>query len=211
MSLISKKQIFKILQDKIPTNIEKSDNEFAILLPIINVEQSLHILFEVRAKNIIRQPSEVCFPGGRIEPSDKSAKYASIRETCEELGINSTQINDVFPIGYIESGITIHAFAGFIDTNKLNINTEEVETIFTIPLQELQHLLPVIHQVELIPNVKDDFPYHLIPNGRDYKWQSRHMDEYFYQYENKVIWGLTARILYHFLEMINLEELECMN
>lgn len=29
------------------------------------------------------------------------------------------------------------------------------------------------------------------------------MEEYFYVYENRTIWGLTARILAHFIEIIS--------
>ena len=45
-------------------------------------------------------------------------------------------------------------------------------------------------------------PFDLIIGGENYNWQVRHMEEYFYQYEGRVIWGLTARILSHFLELV---------
>lgn len=197
-----KNQIIESLQNRIPTLIDPPTNQFAILLPIIEKNGELHILFEVRSKNLHRQPSEVCFPGGRIEESDKSPEKTAMRETCEELGICSSDIEHVFPIDYIQSGITIHVYAGFLNTTNFKLNNAEVESLFTVPLQFFQAISPNIHRVELKPHVDDTFPYHLIPLGKDYKWQSRYLDEYFYQYEDKVIWGLTARILHHFLELI---------
>jgi peroxisomal coenzyme A diphosphatase NUDT7 len=52
--------------------------------------------------------------------------------------------------------------------------------------------------------VKPDknFPLELIVGGEDYNWRTSKIDEYFYQYEDKVIWGLTAKILSHFIELI---------
>lgn len=202
MNSITKKQIIDSLQNKTTSIIDQPTNQFAVLLPIVEINNELHILFEVRAKNMNRQPNEVCFPGGRIEKTDLSAEYTAVRETCEELGIRTNNVQYIFPIDSIQSGITIYAFAGFLDSLAFNLNEEEVESIFTVPLQFLQHSVPEIHRVELVPQVSSDFPYHLIPMGKDYKWQSRHIDEYFYQYEDKVIWGLTARILHHFLENI---------
>jgi len=36
-------------------------------------------------------------------------------------------------------------------------------------------------------------------NGEKYRWGSRSIEEWFYDYENYTIWGLTARILKHFV------------
>lgn len=197
-----KDQIINSLSNKIPTMIDQPKNQFAVLIPIITVNNEHHILFEVRSKNMNRQPGEVCFPGGKIEQTDSSAQFTAVRETCEELGVNPTDITDLFATDYINSGITIYAFVGFLNNTNFNLNIDEVETTFSIPLQYLLNTSPSIHRVELIPHVQNDFPYHLIPFGENYKWQSRYIDEYFYQYNDKVVWGLTARILNHFLEII---------
>lgn len=197
-----KKQIIKSLSNRTPTIIDQPKNQFAVLLPIVSIDNKPHILFEVRSKNMKRQPGEVCFPGGRIEQTDPTAEFTALRETCEELGVHPSDITDVYSIDFIISGITIYAFAGFLNNTNFKLNTDEVESTFSIPLHFLMNLPPSIHRVELIPNVDKEFPYHLIPSGENYKWQSRYIDEYFYQYDDKVIWGLTARILYHFLEII---------
>ncbi|GAE44688.1 hypothetical nudix hydrolase YeaB [Mesobacillus boroniphilus JCM 21738] len=39
--------------------------KFAVLLPLVEVNGDVHILFEVRSLKMRRQPGEVCFPGGR--------------------------------------------------------------------------------------------------------------------------------------------------
>ena len=50
-----------------------------------------------------------------------------------------------------------------------------------------------------------DFPYDKIVNGDKYQWRARTIEEWFYDYEKYTIWGLTARILKHFIEMIKLK------
>ena len=62
--------------------------KYAVLLPLIEVENETHILFEVRSLSLRRQPGEICFPGGKIDPEDSDQRKCAIRETTEELGIN---------------------------------------------------------------------------------------------------------------------------
>ena len=52
---------------------------------------------------------------------------------------------------------------------------------------------------------EEDFPFDLIAGGVNYSWQKKQMDEFFYLYENRVIWGLTAKILAHFIAVLREE------
>ena len=64
--------------------------EYAILIPWVATGEGDALLLEVRSQ-LVRQPGEVCFPGGRAEPGE-SAVEAAVRETCEELGISPDTI-----------------------------------------------------------------------------------------------------------------------
>ena len=77
------------LQEYIPSIIGVKQS-YAVLLPLIEVNGELHILYEVRASHI-SQPGDVAFPGGKIEPGETSAE-AALRETEEELGIPANNI-----------------------------------------------------------------------------------------------------------------------
>lgn len=44
-----------------------ASGQYAVLVPLVEREGKLHILYEVRSQDMRRQPGEVCFPGGRIE------------------------------------------------------------------------------------------------------------------------------------------------
>ncbi|MCP8970792.1 NUDIX hydrolase [Ectobacillus ponti] len=178
---------------------------FAILLPLVEREGEVHILFEVRARRMRRQPGEICFPGGKVDRSDPDERYTAIRETTEELGITAGCVTHVLPLDYLvsASGTIIYPFVGQVQAEGMTPNPGEVEEVFTVPLSHFQQTQPDVHLLHLKPVPEPGFPFHLIPGGENYNWQTRSMEEYFYHYEDKVIWGLTARILQHFLEIIH--------
>jgi peroxisomal coenzyme A diphosphatase NUDT7 len=180
--------------------------KFSILLPLIEIEGETHVLFEVRSLTMRRQPGEICFPGGKVDRDDQSEKSAAIRETCEELGINRASIGDLIPLDYIVSpfGTIIYPFVAVIDpTVNFKPNPTEVEEIFTTPLSKLIEKEPDLFNVAYKVEPSTDFPFQDIPGGENYNWQARDMKEHFYYFEDRVIWGLTARILQHFIELVS--------
>lgn len=180
-------------------------SKYAVLLPIIKKDNRLHLLFEVRSYQLRRQPGEICFPGGRMDPQDQNEKATAIRETTEELGIRIEDIQNVYPIDYLVNpfGTIVYPFVGFLrDSAELAPNPAEVAEVFAVPLTYLQETRPDIHDIHFKIEPEDDFPFDKIIGGEKYNWQMRKMEEHFYYYEDKVIWGLTARILSHFLQII---------
>ncbi|QHS23704.1 CoA pyrophosphatase [Virgibacillus sp. MSP4-1] len=177
----------------------------SVLLPLIRKDDDIYILFEVRSHQLKRQPGEICFPGGRIDQTDDSEQAAAIRETTEELGIGESEIKDVYPLDYMVSpfGMIVYAHAGWIDSlDNLNPNPEEVEEIFMVPLTFFMENEPDVYHVDVKVKPEAGFPFELITGGKNYKWRTSKIDEYFYVYDQKVIWGLTAKILSHFIELI---------
>jgi len=67
-----------------------ASGRYAVLVPLVEREGKLRLLYEVRAQGMKRQPGEVCFPGGRMEPGEDPIACA-LRETQEELGIPASQ------------------------------------------------------------------------------------------------------------------------
>ena len=47
-----------------------SRRTYAVLVPLVERDGALHLLYEVRARMLRRQPGEVCFPGGRMEAGE---------------------------------------------------------------------------------------------------------------------------------------------
>ncbi len=199
--------IWNELKNRTPTILgsEKFVN-FSVLLPIVETEKGLHILFEVRSKKMRRQPGEICFPGGKVDPHDRTEKDAAIRETTEELGIPSEAISDIYPLDYIVSpfGTIIYPFVGKISTHyPIKENPNEVAETFLVPLRYFKENKPEVFYIKSTLEPEERFPFHHIPGGENYNWQTREMKEYFFYFEDKVIWGLTARVLMHFLELVD--------
>lgn len=201
-------EILQLFKDRTPKVLgSETFSEYAILLPLIEVNGQTHVLFEVRSLNMRRQPGEICFPGGRIDRSDSDEKAAAIRETSEELGIQTDTITDVYPLDYIVSpfGTIIYPYVGKINVSikELKPNQAEVEEIFTTPLTYLQEREPDLYNIKFKMEPEESFPFKQIPGGENYNWQARNMKEHFYYYEDKVIWGLTARVLHHFVKLLS--------
>jgi len=184
---------------------EEYFKKYAVLLPLIELEEETHILFEVRSMNLRTQPGDICFPGGKVDQGDKNTAYTAIRETSEELRISDTDVYDVFPLDYMVSdfGRIIYPYIGRLkDIKKVTPNKDEVAEIFTVPLSFFLNTKPKKYKVnyEILP--EDNFPYDLIMGGENYDWRTHQLEELFYEYNGKVIWGLTAKILTHFVSLI---------
>lgn len=199
-------QILSTIKNYNPTILGKNFRTYSILIPLIMKNDKIHVLFEVRSMKLRRQPGEICFPGGRVEKSDASPKEAAIRETSEELGIKKEEVNHVYPIDYFVHSMEeriIYPFVGMINPEKIEPNPNEVKEIFTVPLDFLKEQEPEKHPLQFQIAENPNFPFHLIPGGKNYPFQTHAITEYFYFYEDYVIWGLTAKILHHFLSIID--------
>ena len=196
---------------KISQSLKKTKNQFhtinkaAVLIPIITIENQLHLLFQVRSKKLKWQPGDICFPGGRVEATDDNPEYTAKRETFEELGITIDQITILgqLPKFIASLGMMIYPFVAKIESlDNLLLNQDEVESIFTVPLEWFINHQP--KQATMLVGFKpdDNFPFELVPN-RTANWQQKSQhDVYFYKYENFVIWGLTAQIINSFIRTI---------
>ena len=72
--------------------------EYAILVPLVERDGELFLLFETRARTLVgHQPNEVCFPGGRVEPGE-TPRETALRETMEELLLPEDQIRVIAPL-----------------------------------------------------------------------------------------------------------------
>ncbi len=79
---------FAKFKNRQPGILDQENNfRSAVLLPLVNYENNVCLLFEKRASDLHKQPGEICFPGGSIEKTDQDEAAAAIRETCEELGL----------------------------------------------------------------------------------------------------------------------------
>ena len=176
----------------------------AILIPLVQVDGEWHILFEVRSFTLRKQPGDISFPGGKIDSTDSTPLDAALRETYEELGIDVESINIVGQLSpYIASpSFVVYPFVATLDLHQIHFSKDEVEEVFTVPVKWLLNYEPYMHLVSVQPVPSTDFPFEKIANGTQYQWGTRSLEEWFFAYGKSKIWGLTAKILKHFIEII---------
>lgn len=176
---------------------------FSVLLPLIQHKGEWHVLYEVRSQNI-SQPGETAFPGGAVEEGE-TFEETSIRETMEELNIKKENIRVLGEIDYIVSDFAIiHCFVGEIKNiqlEQIQFN-EEVEELFVIPLDYLLENKPHYYSSESEWKHPENFPYHLLPNGKKHRLRPGKHSIPFYNLEKHSLWGFTANMTDCFINII---------
>ena len=89
----------RLLAGRKPDLMDKR-GEFSVLVPLVEGDEGLSLLYEVRAKTMHSQPGEICFPGGRAE-GDETPEECALRETWEELGIPRTAVEVVAELDWL--------------------------------------------------------------------------------------------------------------
>ena len=177
----------------------------AVLVPLVRREGRLGVLFEVRSTALTWQPGDICFPGGRIELDDAGSEAAAVRETREELSLPDSAIEVIGPLNSMVSpiGVMIHPYAAYINNfDLIRPNHGEVSEVFVAPLDYLLAVEPLTAHMEVATRPLADFPLNLLPPSYARDWKRRTTyPVLFYQYGGHVIWGLTARVLYGFLNV----------
>lgn len=193
------------VKDRNPKPLDIMYN-YGVLVPIIERDKNLQLVYEVRAKDLKRQPGEISFPGGELELGE-SFEEAAIRETCEELNLKEKNIKVIGKLDYLIShaNISIHPFLGVLENIKyedIHYSRDEVDHIFTVPLNFFIKREPKVYYIDLETIIEENFPYDKIPNGREYNWDKGKYPVYFYEYNNYIIWGMTAKITKNFIDII---------
>ena len=178
-------------------------NESAVMILLVVDDDELSIIFEVRAHKLRSQPGDVCLPGVKVELGE-DPRETSIRETMEELNLERDQIKMIGDMDYYISpyGNRLYAFVGKLEYGEINPSEGEVDHIFKVPLKFFLENEPLLYKMEIGPINQEGFPFHLINGGKEYKFRKGYLDEYFYEYNNYVMWGFTAQIIKSFIEVL---------
>lgn len=208
MSQIHIGDIERIFCDREPGVVGKH-KLYGVLVPIVEKDGELHLLYEVRDSNLSSQPGEVCFPGGQLEPGE-SMEHCAIRETMEELGISEQGIRVLTRLDTLHAhpDISLYCYLGVLDYQLLSqavANPVEVAETFLVPLSFLLENPPEIHMIKIKPLIDDNFPYDKINSPDGYKWRMGQYEVPIYSFEGHAIWGMTARITRNLIDIIKEE------
>lgn len=186
-----------------PTRIQ---HYFAVLIPLIEIDGKLEIIYELRSKNLSTQPGQISFPGGRIERGEEFSQ-AAVRECSEELIIPESKIELIGESDYLITpfNFVIYAFIAKINLKSLKeikVNNYEVEEVFTVPVEYFLNHPAKKYNAVLKSEFDEAFPYHLLPQGEKYNPRQGSYQIYFYHYQQRVIWGITAEITKNFIDIL---------
>jgi len=201
---------YKDIENKIKNRIPgstRNQNYYSVLLPLLSLNGEMNLLYEVRSKNLSRQPGQISFPGGRVERGEEFSE-AAVRECSEELLIEKSKIKLLGEIDYLITpfNFIIYVFVAKLDFESLSdieFNSYEVNEIFSVPVEYFINNEPEKYSAYLKSEYDQDFPYHLIPDGRNHSPSRTEYNIYFYRYQDRVIWGITAEITKNFINIIS--------
>ena len=109
----------------------------AVLVPLVEHATGMTVLLTQRAETLKDHAGQISFPGGRIEPDDKDAWHAALRETYEEIGLmpNFVEFAGYLPDHHVITGFQVTPVVGFVNPDyQLRIAKAEVHDVFEVPL-----------------------------------------------------------------------------
>lgn len=156
----------------------------AVLVPLVLRDGEHHLLFTRRADTLRRQPGDIAFPGGAIDPGDPTPLAAALRESHEEIGLHA---RDVALLGQLDergtvTGFRITPFVGAIEGPYPFRTNHEVDALFEVPLRALRR------------------PETLVVEERRFRGRKRKV--YHYLYGEHDIWGITGQLVKDFLSLL---------
>ena len=184
----------------------------AVLILIVITEAGCCFLLEVRSESV-RQPGEICFPGGRMEPGETPVQTA-LRETEEELGIPADRITVVGELAEerMFSGRMIHPVVGVLPEELLSegrLSEAEGADAFLLPAAWLRDHEP--DRYDFAEAEDEDLPDKLLEYMSHYDRGVRRVGGTLYwEYGEHAVWGLTARILERALHEIDFAQISSM-
>jgi 8-oxo-dGTP pyrophosphatase MutT (NUDIX family) len=150
----------------------------SVLVPIVARSEELTVIFTQRAAHLKDHSGQVSFPGGRAAPDDATPEATALRESREEIGLDSARVEVLGRLGeyHTRTGYRITPVVGIVTPPfELRADASEVEEIFEVPLAFL--LDPANHQ------------------RHSREWQGTLRWFYAIPYRRHYIWGATAGML----------------
>jgi 8-oxo-dGTP pyrophosphatase MutT (NUDIX family) len=157
----------------------------AVLVPLIDRGGGLTVLLTKRTDHLHDHAGQVSFPGGRVDPEDRDAAAAALREAQEEVGLDPQRVDLIGRLDtYVtRTGFDVTPWVGLVTPPiALVPDPFEVAEVFEVPLA-----------------------YFLDPASRRTEsrvWQGQERFFYVYPWQGFYIWGATAGMLSNLAEVL---------
>jgi 8-oxo-dGTP pyrophosphatase MutT (NUDIX family) len=157
----------------------------AVLVPIVDRGEP-SLVFAKRTERVGRHKGQIAFPGGIVDPDDGSYLDAALRECEEEIGLPRQLVETIGVLDDIET-----------------VATQFVVTPFVGLVREMVDWRPDGEEIEKVIEV----PWSALTDPRRFRvehWERDGVQRpvYFYEWQDATIWGATARILKHYLDLV---------
>lgn len=164
----------------------------SVLIPLVRNNDAWHLLFIRRAKNEHdRHSGQVAFPGGATERGDAHAEHTALRETREEIGLDSSRIKVIGALNayYTISHFEVSPIVGIVQwPSNLKLEPSEVARAFLIPVAWL----------------RDKNNYTLrARNELDEQSSRRHPIIVYNEFDGETLWGATARMTMNLFQALD--------
>jgi 8-oxo-dGTP pyrophosphatase MutT (NUDIX family) len=158
------------------------NREAAVLILVFERDGEPHFLLTRRTEEVETHKGQISFPGGMREDAEP-LKQTALRETFEEIGIESARIE------------ILGRFHDYISVTEYRVSP------FVGIMEEPFTVTPQPREVAEVLSV----PFHIFHDPSRLRVEQiyrtgRIVDVYFYSYRHYTIWGLTAQIIKDFLE-----------
>ncbi|CCQ12350.1 Hypothetical nudix hydrolase YeaB [Pseudoalteromonas luteoviolacea B = ATCC 29581] len=168
-----------------PTKAAAHLRQSAVLVPVIEIKSVTHFLLCKRPTYLTHHPGQICFPGGKVDPTDHSLIHTAIRECHEELDIPANNVTILGQMDQIKTatGFAITPIVAAINWPvSLRPNPQEVESTFLFSINNLKN--------------KQNWQRINVPvQGRTIPVNGQ-------MTEHGLLWGATAKILHNLLDHI---------
>ncbi len=193
--------------------------EAAVIVPFVEIDNELHVILEKRSSSV-KQPDEICFPGGRVNQSlNERPIQAAIREMFEETGLNIDESVIFLELKSLISpfNMLIFPFACFLnnfDPEHVKLNPDEVSDLLILPFDFFIKKKPEKYMIQVkmhseVKAVNGDKRVLLpvealeLPSFYNKPYGNIEQPVYVWKYEDEKIWGLTARIIVEILTLLD--------
>lgn len=157
----------------------------SVLVPLFMEGGEPWMVLTRRTEQLSQHPGQISFPGGGRDPGDADAAATALREAQEEIAIDRGQVDLLGPLDQLDTitGFRVSPFVAAVPAGYPYVPAAgEVAAILTLPLRAF--LAPGALTVE----------------DREFLGVRRRVYGYFVS--GTLVWGVTGRIVHHFLDLV---------